>query len=217
MISIVFATGVNIAIAIAFAFGISLCESRKVFFWVCPGIDEKHNLYEVNDHYRALVDEYKQLCRKWPEYKGAGVAKFCIAFLPIYCFAIIAMRFLPKESPVLALLCTVVVPIAILIFLVCAVKKSTMAYREFSRSGHGSRIFPGILSVFYEECDKYSYIENTHEVQNLSKNNDYIIWLLEKRVNIIQLLQAKEYHYSSHWLIFSTIAASICVYTFFKL
>ena len=205
MVDFLFALAANCVIAVFLSACISVCESHKVYFAVHPDFARREDLlryHESSEAYRAAVDEYINTCQEWPELKGAGVG-MCVSLCGAFgCFVGVASYFLTKGWMMWA---AVILPFIVAILAVRFSSTSLKKYREFQKRGIGQVAFSQIIYPILQESNRYSYIENTAEVERLMSDVDLAVSLMVARNNKAKNLRFLEHDYSTHWLTFAAL------------
>lgn len=207
---LIFVLVINCVIAILSAICVSFCESQQIYFDVSPIIADKtklKNSYANNEQYHLLVDEYERLQECWPNLPGSTFQKILFAVTTLYGFSFWGSSLAGEISPFVLILTTIAIPAAILIAIIWLTSKKRKEYRVSLKCTQGQVGFSSFFPVFYNEMDKYTYIENEHEIKWELENINRVIYRLEERIAVLKKLQQKNHEYSTHWFILSIISA----------
>ncbi len=209
----VFVILINSFLSIVFAVCISYCESHKVRFIVNSALTDKNKMkdyYLKNEEYQLLVKQYNQACEEWNNTMNNDanlVAKFCMSLIVF--FTLFKNALLLDRTQRLEAIISILIPILILLLLVYFVDKNNNAYIKHLKNGSGQKTFPAIFSLFMNEIDKYSYIENTNELELDLKSENTVLFRLTERIEAIKKLQRLEHNYMTHWLMCTTVLATL--------
>lgn len=199
----IFVIVINCVLAILFAVCISYCESHKIRYIIRPDVKDI-----PDKRYQLLIEQCNRLCEEWRTYgkenDANSVAKFSMGGIVLVSFVKNALQ-LDKSQTIVAII-SIILPIILLLLIVYFVNKNNHAYIEFKKNGRGQKSFPAIFSLFMSGIDKYSYIENVNEELN---DMDKTLALLTERISAIKYLQRLEHKYIIHWLMCTTILATL--------
>lgn len=192
---------------------ISYCESHKVRFVVNSALTDENKMkdyYLKNEEYQLLVKQYNQALDEWNNTMNNDanlVAKFCMSLI-VFC-TLFKNALLLDRTQLLEAIISILIPILILLLLVYFVDKNNHAYIKHLKNGSGQKTFPAIFSLFMNEIDKYSYIENTNELEMDLESENTVLFRLTERIEAIKKLQRLEHNYMTHWLMCTTVLATL--------
>ena len=198
----------NCILAVAFAICISYCETHKIRYIIHQDMLEKSS--HLNERFQSLVAQYNRLSEEWyssEENDANYVAKFCMGIIVLGSFIKNALR-LDKTQKFTAIV-SIMVPIILLLLTVHFVRKNNRTFIEFKKTGRGQKSFPAMFGFFIDEIEKYSYIENSNDVNEELKDIDKTCFRIEERISAIKKLQRLEHKYITHWLMCTSLLATL--------
>lgn len=200
---------INCVLAIVFAICISYCESHKIRYIIHHDLKKQ---YFSDERYQALLEQYNQQYEQWCSYDEENdanyIAKFSMVAISLVNFYKTTLM-LDKSQFVIAII-SIVIPIILLLLIVYFIHKNNCTYikcREKCQKDVPVEIsYLSIFKLFIDGIDKYSYIE---EVNVDLTDIDEALLLLTKRICAIKRFQRLEHKYIMHWLMCTTIFATI--------